>query len=343
MSTSTVTELRSDTFTKPSPQMLEAMMQAPVGDDVFGEDPSINALEEQLAALFGMEAGLFCPSGTMTNQIAIKCHTQPGDEVICDELSHVYKYEGGGIAFNSGCSVRLLQGNYGRIAAAQVLAAINPDDVHKPVSRLVSLENTANRGGGACYNFEDIIAIKEVCDNNGLALHLDGARLFNAIVEKKETPTQYGDTFNSISICLSKGLGTPVGSVLLGNKLFIKKARRFRKVFGGGMRQAGFLAAAGLYALEHNINRLEKDHRHAKEVAKALLEKDWVAEILPVETNIIIFTPKEKYTATALVQALEKHNVRTIAITPTQVRMVFHLDVSTSQTGELINIIRHKL
>ncbi|HEY6063760.1 MAG TPA: GntG family PLP-dependent aldolase, partial [Chitinophagaceae bacterium] len=232
-------DFRSDTVTRPTPAMLEAMMKAKVGDDVFGEDPSINELEQLAAAMFGMEAALFCPSGTMTNQIAIKCHTQPGDEVICDESSHVYQYEGGGIAFNSGASVKLLPGNFGRITAEQVRNAIQPDDAHRPHSCLVSLENTSNRGGGSCYDFEEIKKIQIVCKENGLAFHLDGARLWNALVAKNETAKQYGEVFDSISICLSKSLGCPVGSLLLGKKLFIKKARRVRKVFGGGMRQAG--------------------------------------------------------------------------------------------------------
>src|ERR1700690_2109016 len=248
-------DYRSDTFTKPSQLMLEAMFRASVGDDVFGEDPSVNKLETLAAETFGMEAGLFCPSGTMTNQIAIKCHTQPGDEVICDTMSHVYIYEGGGIAFNSGCQVRPIEGDRGRITADQVTKSINPDDVHKPVTRLVSLENTANRGGGSCYEFNDLQSIREVCLENNLKLHLDGARVFNAIVENKEEPKDYGALFDSISVCLSKGLGAPVGSVLLGNKDFIQKARRVRKVFGGGMRQAGYLAAAGIFALENNIER----------------------------------------------------------------------------------------
>ncbi len=249
-------DFRSDTVTKPSPQMLECMFTAKVGDDVFGEDPSVNELESLAASMFGLEAGLFCPSGTMTNQIAIKAHTQPGDELICDKMSHIYQYEGGGIAFNSGCSVKLIDGDRGRITADQVKAAINPDDVHKPNTSLVSLENTANRGGGSCYNFTDIQEIKEVCLQNNLKLHLDGARIFNALIAKNETAKQYGEIFDTISICLSKGLGTPVGSVLLGPKDFIKKARRIRKVFGGGMRQAGFMAAAGIYALQNNIDRL---------------------------------------------------------------------------------------
>ena len=239
-------DYRSDTVTRPTPAMQEAMRDAPLGDDVFGEDPSINQLEAKTAALFGMEAALFCPSGTMTNQIAIKCHTQPGDEVICDESSHIYQYEGGGIAFNAGASVRLLHGDRGRLTADLVKAAINPDDVHKPVSRLVSLENTCNRGGGACYDFSEIQRMSALCSQQGLAFHLDGARLWNALVAKNETPLAYGQAFDSISVCLSKSLGCPVGSLLLGKKDFIRKARRIRKVFGGGMRQAGMLAAAGM-------------------------------------------------------------------------------------------------
>ena len=251
-----IIDLRSDTVTKPTPAMLKAMVSAKVGDDVFGEDPTINELERLSADMFGMEAGLFCPSGTMTNQIAIKCHTQPGDEVICDESAHVYQYEGGGIAFNSSASVKLLYGDRGRINAEQVKAAINPDDSHKSRTSLVCLENTSNRGGGSCYNFSEIKAIKKVCTENSLILHLDGARLWNALIAKKETPKQYGEVFDSVSICLSKGLGCPVGSVLVGNKDFIKKARRIRKVLGGGMRQAGVLAAAGIYGLQNNFDRL---------------------------------------------------------------------------------------
>jgi threonine aldolase len=336
-----IIELRSDTFTKPSPAMLEAMMSAPVGDDVFGEDPSVNLLESKAAAMFGMEAALFCPSGTMTNQIAIKCHTQPGDEVICDELSHVYQYEAGGIAFNSACSVHLIKGNRGRITAQQVEQAINPDDIHKAVSRLVSLENTANRGGGACYDFNEIRNIKKVCEQYGLGLHLDGARLFNAIVANNETPLQYGAIFDSISVCLSKGLGTPVGSVLLGTKRFISKARRVRKILGGGMRQAGFLAAAGVYALDHNVARLAQDHLHASTIAGALAGKDWVSEILTPETNILIFGVHKKYTADSLVEALNKHGIRVITVSSTHIRMVFHLDVTPEMVNRLIDVIKH--
>lgn len=333
-------ELRSDTFTQPTPGMLQAMMAAPVGDDVFGEDPTVNELETLLARQFGMEAGLFCPSGTMTNQIGIKMHTQPGDDVICDQLSHVYQYEGGGIAVNSACSVTLLQGNRGRITAPQVAAAIQPDDVHKPHSSLVVLENTSNRGGGACYNFADIEAIREVCVANGLKLHLDGARLWNALVAKNETPLQYGRVFDSISVCLSKGMGTPVGSVLLGTASDIKKARRIRKVLGGGMRQAGYLAAAGIYAVNNHLPLLAKDHAHAAAVAQVLQSKSWVKEVLPVETNILIFNTTDAMPAAKLVLQLQEQDVRCLAISSQSIRFVFHLGVSDADTDKLCDILQ---
>jgi threonine aldolase len=319
--------------------MLAFMQSAPVGDDVFGEDPSIISLERITAAKFGMEAGLFCPSGTMTNQLAIKTHTQAGDEVICDELSHIYQYEGGGIAFNSGCSVKLLHGDRGRVTAEQVLAGINAEDVHKPITRLVSLENTSNRGGGACYDFNEFKNIKKVTEQHGLALHLDGARLFNALVYKQEAAIEYGNIFDSISICLSKGLGAPVGSVLIGSHSFITKARRWRKVFGGGMRQAGYLAAAGIYAMDHHIERLADDHKNAKTLSDVLLTKEFVTSILAVETNIVIATIGGKYTATQLVATLKEKGVLAIAMTPTQVRFVFHLDISENDLDRTIEIL----
>jgi threonine aldolase len=318
--------------------MLDAMMTARVGDDVFGEDESINELETLAAGMFGMEAALFCPSGTMTNQIAIKCHTSPGDEVICDESSHVYQYEGGGIAFNSGASVRLLYGDRGRISAQQVQDAINPDDVHRAHTSLVCLENTSNRGGGSCYDFDDIEEIKKVCKKNGLQLHLDGARLANALVAKKESPKQYGQTFDSISVCLSKSLGCPVGSLLLGTTLFINKARRIRKVFGGGMRQAGFLAAAGIYALQHHLERLVVDHEHARQIASHLAGKDFIREIFPVETNIIIFELKPGLSAPHLVSQLKEHSILSYAIAPDRVRLVLHLDITPAMVEKTIDI-----
>lgn len=334
-----IIDFRSDTVTKPTPQMLEAMYKAKVGDDVFGEDPTVNALENLAAEMFNKEAALFCASGTMTNQIAIKAHTQPGDEVICDKLSHVYQYEGGGIAVNSGCSVRLLEGNRGRINADQVREAINPDDIHKPISTLVSLENTANRGGGSCYNFADFEQIKSVCLENKLKLHLDGARLFNAIVANKETTKEYGSVFDTISICLSKGLGAPVGSVLIGSNAFIKKCKRIRKVLGGGMRQAGFLAAAGIYALENHIDRLAIDHFHARQIANALQQKDFAGTLLPVETNIIICEIKGRFTAKEFADKMKEMGILIIAISPTQVRMVLHLDITPEMVHKTIDTI----
>lgn len=332
-------DYRSDTFTKPSKEMLEAMFRAEVGDDVYGEDPTVNKLEAISAEMFGMEAAVFCPSGTMTNQIAIKCHTLPGDEVICDLLSHVYIYEGGGIALNSACSVRPVQGDRGRLTAGQVAEAINPDDIHKARTSLVSLENTSNRGGGSCYDFTELKKIKEVCKDHNLALHLDGARLFNAIVAKEENPKQYGEVFDSISICLSKGLGIPVGSVLVGANNFIKKARRIRKVFGGGMRQAGYLAAAGLFAFENNISRLADDHRHANMIAEALAKKEFIGEMFPVETNIIIFEVIGTLTPLAFAEKMDENKIKVTVISKTQVRIVLHLDVTEDMVLKTIRVI----
>jgi len=334
-----ITDLRSDTFTKPTPGMLQAMFTAAVGDDVFGEDPTVNKLEAMAADLFGMESAVFCPSGTMTNQIAIKCHTQPGDEVICEKLSHVYIYEGGGIAFNSGCQVKAIDGNRGRLTAKYIAQNINPKDIHKANTSLVCLENTTNRGGGACYEFAEIELVKEVCLQNNLKLHLDGARLWNALIAKGETPRQYGEIFDSISICLSKGLGTPVGSLLLGNKTYIQKARRIRKVFGGGMRQAGYLAAAGIFALENNFDRLQNDHDNAKKIAVALSEKVFVGEILPVETNIIIFEVLSPYTPESFSAIMKEHSISVMVISACQIRMVTHLDVSNEQVDKLVSLI----
>ncbi|HEX3165608.1 MAG TPA: GntG family PLP-dependent aldolase [Chitinophagaceae bacterium] len=331
-------DFRSDTVTKPTEAMLQAMVTAKIGDDVFGEDPSVNELEHMSEQMFGMDAGLFCPSGTMTNQIAIKCHTQPGDEVICDESAHVYQYEGGGIASNSGASVKLLYGDRGRLNADQVKAAINEDDNHKAHTSLVCLENTSNRGGGSCYDLNEIKKIKQVCRENDLALHLDGARLWNALVAKNETPKQYGEIFDSISICLSKGLGCPVGSVLLGKKDFIKKARRIRKVFGGGMRQGGLVAAAGIYALKNNIERLKEDHDHAKRIGNAIAGNSMTKSVFPVETNIIIF--ETVTAATAIVEKLKNKNILCYATAPDRVRLVVHLDITEEMVNKTIEVIK---
>ena len=319
--------------------MLEAMMQAKVGDDVFGEDPSVNQLEIMAAKLFGMEAALYCPSGTMSNQIAIKCHTQPGDEIICEKNAHVYIYEGGGIAFNSGSQVRALEGNRGRITAAQVSMAINPDDVHKARTSLVTLENTCNRGGGSCYDLEEIKKIRQVCSDNHLKLHLDGARLFNALVATGRTAAEYGQVFDSISVCLNKGMGCPIGSILIGPAAFIRQARRVRKVFGGGMRQAGFMAASGIYALEHHMERLQQDHLHARRIAEALGKKDFVRSIMPVETNIIIFETEEDTCTKEMTQKLKEMGILAIAISSNQIRFVLHLDITSEMVEKIVDII----
>ncbi len=329
-----IIDFRSDTVTKPTQPMLEAMHKAQVGDDVFGEDPSINGLEEYAAHLFGMEKAIFCPSGTMTNQIAIKCHTQPGDEVICDELSHVYQYEGGGIAFNSSASVKLLQGDRGRITASLVEQNIQPDDIHRPVSSLVVVENTSNRGGGSCYDFSELEKIGKLCKEKNLAFHIDGARLFNAIVAKKETAQQYGQLFDSISICLSKGLGAPVGSLLLGKKDFIKKARRVRKAFGGGMRQAGSLAAAGLYALENHVDRLSIDHEHASQLNSMLNTLPFVKEILPVETNILIAECASDFDLLGWQSKMKEKGIFFYAISSNKFRLVTHLDITPEMLSQ---------
>ncbi len=330
-------ELRSDTFTKPTKPMLEAMMAAEVGDDVFGDDPTVNLLEEKMANIFGMEASVFCPSGTMANQIGIRVHTQPQDEVICDKNSHVYLYEGGGMASNSGVSPALLDGNRGRITAAQIKAVIKPDDVHAPVSRLVSLENTMNKGGGSYYDFKEIENIRNLCDEKGLALHLDGARLYNALVETKETPTQYGKVFDTISICLSKGLGAPIGSILLGSKAHIKKARRVRKVFGGGMRQAGYLASAGLFALAHNVERLKEDHLRARALGETLRNAPFVEEVMPVDTNIVIFSVDK---VDKRLNQLKEKGVLAVPFGGNQIRFVTHLDFTEQMLEQTMKIIQ---
>jgi threonine aldolase len=318
-------DLRSDTLTKPSTGMREAMYAAPLGDDVFGEDPTVNALEEKIATLFGKEAALFCPSGTMTNQIAIRLHTGPQKEVICHQYSHIYLYEGGGIMANSMASVKLLTGDLGKITASQVAESINPDDVHAPETTLVSLENTMNKGGGSIYTLDEVRPIQALCQEKGLNLHLDGARLFNALVETGDAPAAWGNLFDTISICLSKGLGCPIGSVLLGSKVDIKRARKVRKVFGGGMRQAGFLAAAGIYALDHQVKRLKEDHRRARSLGEFLVKAPHVVEVLPVATNIVI-ARLEGISPEAYLQALSSKGIKGVKFGKDLVRFVTHLD-----------------
>jgi threonine aldolase len=334
-------DVRSDTVTRPTPGMLEAMMHAHVGDDVFGEDETVNELQRTTAERFGMEAALFCPSGTMTNQIGIKVHTQPGDEVICDELSHVYLYEGGGIAFNSGASTRLMKGHRGRFTARDVLDNVNrDDDSHFPHTRLVSIENTVNKGGGCCWELAEIEQIRKACDARGLALHLDGARLFNALVARSEDPRRYGELFDTISVCLSKGLGAPAGSLLLGPKALIEKAHRYRKVMGGGMRQAGYIAAAGKYALEHHVERLREDHAKASAVAAELAKCSYVASVLPAETNIVIFTLADGVDTQRFLKHLKDSDVHALSVGRQLIRFVFHLDVSAAQVEALIGSLR---
>lgn len=315
-------------------------MNAKVGDDVFEEDPTVITLERRLAEIFGMEAGLFCPSGTMTNQIALKILTQPMDEVICDKRSHIYNYEGGGIAFNSSISVRLLDGDRGRITPGQILNNINPDNIHHPVSSLVSLENTVNKGGGSIYLFSQIAEIAKVCRQNKLKLHLDGARIFNALVETGDQASSYGACFDTISVCLSKGLGAPVGSVLLCSKENIKKAKRVRKVFGGGMRQAGYLAAAGLYALDHNIERLKEDHLRARVLGETLSRLNYIEEVMPVDTNIVIFRLIEGVGSHVFLHELSKHNIMAVPFGKREVRMVTHLDFDDGMLEKVIDTLR---
>lgn len=333
-------DLRSDTVTKPTPEMLEAMCSAPVGDDVFGEDPTVNELERFAAEWFGKEAALFCASGTQTNQIAINVHVKPGGEVITHEDSHVYKYEGGGIARNSGASVRLLRGNRGRLVLEDIQAWINPDDVHYPVTQLVSLEDTANRGGGAVYDLHELERISAFCRASGLPLHLDGARLMNALTVNGANPQEYAARFDSISLCLSKGLGAPVGSVLIGDKDFIKAARRVRKVLGGGMRQAGIIAAGGLYALKHHVDRLKEDHAHAQLLGDTLQGLDWVREVVPVETNIVVAVLNDPDKRDVIIEALAQREIRIMAFGPGMLRFVTHLNFTSEMADQTCSVLK---
>lgn len=333
-------DFRSDTVTQPTQGMLDAMMSAPVGDDVFGDDPSVNALQQKAADLFGMEAALFCPSGTMTNQIAINVHTRPGDEVICEENSHVYLYEGGGIAKNSGCSVQLVKGQKGLINANSVKDAIRADDQHFPKSRLVSLENTSNKGGGTCYDLEQIKEIKKLCNEHGLGLHLDGARLFNALVATGQSAQSYGEIFDSISICLSKGLGCPVGSLLLGSTSFMYQAKRVRKSFGGGMRQAGYLAAAGIYALDHNIERLKEDHEKANALGTALKAVPQIAHVREPETNILVAELANSEAVDLYLQVLKEKGILAVRFGSNMIRMVTHLGISDEDVNRAIALLK---
>ena len=319
--------LISDTTTKPTPGMLEAMMHAKVGDDVFKADETVNNFEAKVANLFGKEAALFFPSGTMANQTAIKLHTQPGEQLICDKYAHVYNYEGGGVSFNSGVSCKLVDGDRGMMTADQVAAAINPPDFyHSPLTSLVCIENTTNKGGGACWNFSEIEEIKKLCDTHHLKYHLDGARLWNALVEKNEDPKAYGAIFDTISVCFSKGLGCPIGSVLIGSKEDMNAALRVRKVLGGGMRQVGYLAAAGIYALDHHIDRLKDDHKKAKEIAESLNALSYIKNVEPVETNIVIFNLQDDINEEIFLATLRNEDIHIIGMGQGKLRIVTHLD-----------------
>ena len=327
-----IIELRSDTFTKPTKEMLDYMFSAEVGDDVWEEDYTAKALEEKLASMFGMEAALFCPSGTMANQIAIKVHTQAGDEVICDYTSHVYQYEGGGIAFNSSASVKLLHGDRGKLSVNIVKAALREENVHYPRTSLVSVENTTNKGGGACYDIKTLEELSIFCKSKKLNFHMDGARLFHAMVYTNTKPKDYGPLFDSISVCMSKGLGAPIGSLLLGTKAFIHKAKRVRKVLGGGMRQVGYLAAACDYAIDHHVSLLKDDHRRVKEIESVLSSLDYVSEVIPVETNILIFVLDDPI---RLVDYLETKNIYCSAVSQNQIRFVTHFQFDDEMLEKL--------
>lgn len=334
-------DLRSDTVTKPTKGMLQAIMQAEVGDDVYKEDPTVNKLEQHAADFFGMDEALFFPTGSMANQAAIKLHTQPSEQLICDKWAHVFNYEGGGASFNSGVSCKLVDGDRGMITAAQVEENINPPDFyHSPLTTLVCLENTTNKGGGACYDFEEIKKIRQVCDKHNLGLHLDGARLMNAIVAKKENPKNYGKVFDTLTICLSKGMGTPLGTILVGKKEIMKNAMRVRKVLGGGMRQIGFMAAAGLYAFENHVERLAEDHKKASEIAEVLKNQSYVSKVEPTETNIVIFYLNETVSEEKFMNDLENQNIIISNMGQGKLRVVTHLDYTDEMHEKFIDTLK---
>ncbi|QNK77637.1 PLP-dependent transferase [Winogradskyella sp. PAMC22761] len=335
-----IIDLRSDTVTKPSKGMLDAMMSAQVGDDVFREDATMNALEERLAKMFGKEKALFFPSGSMANQVAIKLHTNPGEQVICDKYAHIYNYEVGGVAFHSGASCKLLDGNRGMFTAEQVKEAISPSEYYYSQTSLVEVENTTNKGGGACWDFAEIEKIKAVCKTNNLGFHLDGARLWNAMVAKNESTMQYGNAFDTISVCLSKGLGCPVGSVLVGGEEVMKKSLSLRKLFGGNMRQVGYLAAAGLYALDHNVERLADDHRKAKEIGAVLSQLSFIKKVELIETNIIIFELNDDVDESHFLKQLIEKNIHIIGMGSNKLRMVTHLDYTDQMHEKLLSELK---
>ncbi|MBO6880091.1 MULTISPECIES: GntG family PLP-dependent aldolase [Winogradskyella] len=335
-----IIDLRSDTVTKPTKSMLEAMLTAEVGDDVYKEDPTVNALEKRLANMFGMDEALFFPTGSMANQAALKLHTNPGEQVICDKYAHIYNYEGGGASFNSGISCKLVDGHRGMFTAEQAEASINPPDFyHSPLTSLIAVENTTNKGGGACWDFEELKKLRKVADTHNLGYHLDGARLWNALIAKDENPEQYGELFDTISVCLSKGLGCPIGSVLMGNKEIMKGAIRVRKILGGGMRQVGYLAAAGLYALDNHFERLTEDHKKAKEIGEVLSQLNQIKKVEPIETNIVIFELNDDIDETQFLNILKDKNIHIIGMGSNKLRMVTHLDYTDQMHKKLLNLL----
>lgn len=334
-------DLRSDTVTRPTKGMLDAMISAEVGDDVYKEDPSVNALEKRLEDIFGMDEALFFPTGSMANQAALKLHTNPGEQVICDKYAHIYNYEGGGASFNSGISCKLIDGHRGMFTAAQAENAINPPDFyHSPLTSLIAIENTTNKGGGACWDLKELKKIRQIADKHNLGYHLDGARLWNALVYKGENPKHYGELFDTISVCLSKGLGCPIGSVLIGKKELMKGALRVRKILGGGMRQVGYLASAGLYALDNHIERLSEDHKKAKEIGEVLSQLSFIKTVEPIETNIIIFELNDRYSETDFLNQLKEKNIRIIGMGSSKLRMVTHLDYTDAMHDALLSTLK---
>jgi threonine aldolase len=334
-----ITNLISDTVTKPTPEMLEYMMNAEVGDDVFKQDPTVNALEERVAQLFGKQKALFFPSGSMANQTAIKLHTQPSDQVICDKFAHIYNYEAGGVSFNSGASCKLIDGNRGMFTANQVKEAINPNAFYYSHTSLVAVENTTNKGGGACWDFNELKKIKEICDEHKLGYHLDGARLWNALVAKQETAKQYGSLFDTISVCFSKGLGCPVGSMLIGDEAIMEHVIRVRKLFGGNMRQIGYLAAAADYALDNHIDRLADDHKRAQQLGEALENSPLVKKVEPIETNIVIFNVADGVDENEFVNKLAEKDILIISMGEGKLRMVTHLDFTDAMLEKTVSEI----
>ncbi len=335
-------DLRSDTVTRPTKEMLQAMMTAKVGDDVYKEDPTVNELEKKLAKMFGKDEALFFPTGSMANQAGVKLHTQPGEQLICDKWAHIYNYEGGGVSFNSGVSCKLIDGHRGMITAQQIKEDINPPDFyHSPLTTMVCLENTTNKGGGACYDLDKIKEIRKVCNAHRLGFHLDGARLFNALIAKHENPENYGDMFDTISICLSKGLGTPMGSVLIGDEKLMKNAIRIRKTVGGGMRQIGFMAAAGIHALDHHVERLAEDHKRASEIASALNDQNYIGAVEPTETNIVIFYLKNTLDEAEFFRKLEFEKINISNMGQGRLRIVTHLHYSQEMHQKFIKVIQN--